>query len=323
MSALHFFERSFPSANSVLLLGERPILIDSGFGSDAEETRDWLLAQGVELGRLRLLNSHHHSDHVGGNHLLQRRHGARILAHRWEGGLVNRRDPLACAAAWIGGAVMPYRVDGFLAPGETLETGRARLRVLHTPGHTLGHLSFYLPDERALVLGDLAHRDDVGWLNPFREGAAAAQLALESLEQVLGLGARVAYSGHGPALLEPEASLRAAQARYRRWLAEPERLAWHACKRLFGNALMLAGGLPEAEVEPFLLGRPWFGDYARSYFGDPPAFVEPLVAEMLRSGAAAFEAGRLIARTPHRRPAPGWATAPGNPQAWPPLEEGA
>jgi glyoxylase-like metal-dependent hydrolase (beta-lactamase superfamily II) len=43
------------------------------------------------------------------------------------------------------------------------------LQVIHTPGHTLGHISLYAPDEQILILGDAVHGDDVAWINPFRE----------------------------------------------------------------------------------------------------------------------------------------------------------
>ena len=148
--------------------------------------------------------------------------------------------------------------------------------------------------------------------------------ALESLDKVRALNVKVAYSGHGPALTEPEETFRAAVARYARWLAEPERLAWHACKRLFGNALMLRGGLSEAEVAPFLLSSVWFADYSRAYFGaEPGDFVQPLLAEMLRSRAAGWAAGRLVALTPHRAPRPGWLEGPGEPRDWPPAPASA
>jgi hypothetical protein len=34
---IRFFERAYPSANSILLMGHRPVLVDTGFGSDAPE----------------------------------------------------------------------------------------------------------------------------------------------------------------------------------------------------------------------------------------------------------------------------------------------
>jgi hydroxyacylglutathione hydrolase len=63
VSPLAFFRRAFPSANSVLLHGSRPVLVDTGFGSDADAMEVWLRAREVPPERLSLIvNTHHHSD---------------------------------------------------------------------------------------------------------------------------------------------------------------------------------------------------------------------------------------------------------------------
>ena len=81
---------------------------------------------------------------------------------------------------------------------------------------------------------------------------------------------------------------------------------------------MIYGGLDEGEVSSYLLRCPWFGDYALHGFAvTPEAFVEPLVAEMLRSKAAGWRDGRLVALAPHNRPSPGWPSGPTRPRDWP------
>lgn len=96
-------------------------------------------------------------------------------------------------------------------------------------------------------------------------------------------------------------------------------MAWHACKRVFASALMLAGGMTEAGVRAYLLGAPWFRDHARAAFSvAPAAFVGPMTAEMLRSGAAEWRAGRLVATAPHDAVPAVWAAAVPMPADWPP-----
>src|SRR5205807_1578835 len=113
---LQFFERPYPSANMVLIRGPRPVLVDTGFGSDLPATEGLLHAAGVAPADLHLLvNTHYHSDHVGGNHGLQGRYGLPVAAHPWEAGPINRRDPEACGAAWLDQPVEPYTVTQPLA----------------------------------------------------------------------------------------------------------------------------------------------------------------------------------------------------------------
>ncbi len=314
-----FFRRSFPSANMVLIRGEEPVLVDTGFGSDVAETASLLERAGVAPHRLGLIvNTHHHSDHVGGNHALQKRYGVPVAAHRWEAALVNHRDAEACSAVWLDQPVEPYRVDRLLFEGDEICAGELTFRVLHTPGHTLGHISLYEAKAQALICGDAVHGDDVAWLNLFREGAGALERAMASVARLSSLPLRWACSGHGAAIHDPQAAFAAALRRYESWLNQPERVAWHGLKRIFAYALMLKNGLAEEDLEPYLLSCPWFHDYSRHAFGLLPAdFVAPLLAEMLRSGAAAWQEGRLVALAPHRPPPPGWPFGPVKPKDWP------
>jgi len=71
---LVFFERKYPSANAVLIHGDRPVLVDTGFGSDLHATERLLREAGVSPEHLHLVgNTHYHCDHAGGNSGLQRR----------------------------------------------------------------------------------------------------------------------------------------------------------------------------------------------------------------------------------------------------------
>jgi hydroxyacylglutathione hydrolase len=74
----------------------------------------------------------------------------------------------------------------------------------------------------------------------------------------------------------------------------------------------------EAEVIPYLLHCQWFLDYSRVMFGrEPEAFVQPLLDEMLRSRAADWRDGRLVALAPHTPPPPGWLVGKVMPGNWP------
>lgn len=316
---LHPFRRTFPSANMILVRGERPVLVDTGFGSDVGETGRLLRAAGVPPERLSLLvNTHWHCDHAGGNAGLQQRYGVPIAASRRDAGAINRRDPAACAAAWLGQPVEPYRVDRPLDEGDEVDAGGVVLRVLHTPGHTRGQIALYAPNDGVLLCGDAVHGDDVAWINPFGEGADALETALATLDQLARLPLRLAFSGHGPPIADPRGAIDAARRRYEGWRRDPHKLFWHACKRIFAYGLMLRGGLPAAAVAPYLFASPWFADYARSFDLEPAQFVEPLLAEMLRSRAAGWREGRLVALTPHNPPPADWHPDHTRPGDWPP-----
>lgn len=317
---IRFYERPYPSANSILLTGHRPVLVDSGFGSDASSLFDWLGRQGTPAETLSLVvNTHAHCDHSGGNHAIQRRYGTTVAASAHEAALVNARDPDACQARWLQQPIEAYQVGRLLEGGDQIATGDSVWNVLATPGHTAGHLSLFCAEHGILLLGDAMHLADVGWLNPYREGADALDRAEASIELLASLPAGLAYSGHGPAITDLPRAFERARRRIRSWRDEPDRIAWHACKRLFAYALMLSNGASEPELGPMLLGCPWLQDHARQAFGvEPVAFVPMLLAESLRSDAVCWRDGRLLARAPSVPVRPGWPSSPARPQDWPP-----
>ncbi|MDX1992011.1 MAG: MBL fold metallo-hydrolase [bacterium] len=314
---LHFFERTFPSANMTLIRGPRPVLIDTGFGSDFQETAFLLESVGLKPGDLQLAaNTHYHADHAGGNHGLQTRHNIQIAAHRWEAALVNRRDPDACASEWLNQPVESYTVDMWLNDGDVIDTGQVQLQVIHTPGHTLGHVCYYA--DGVLICGDAYHANDVAWLNSFREGVGAINRTMESLDKLALLPLKVSYSGHGKPALKPLDAIDAARRRYEMWLDEPEKIGWHACKRIFTYALMLHDGMTADEIEAYLLRSHWFVDFSRHVFhSDPADFVQPLLDEIIRSRAGEWREGRLYPKVHYNPPDLIWAASVPRPRQWP------
>ncbi len=316
---VHFFQRPYPSANCVLLLGHRPVLVDTGFGADVPELLAWLEAQQTPAASLSLIiNTHSHCDHAGGNHALQRGCGTRIAASTIEAAPVNARDPDACRAWWLHQPIEAYEVERSLEPGDTIATGGSAWQIVATPGHTAGHLSLHSAGLGVLILGDALHAADLGWLNPYREGADSLERAEDTIARLERLPAATGYSGHGPAIHDLPAAFARAKRRLLSWREEPQRIAWHACKRVFSHALMLEGGVAEPALAPMLLECPWFRDHATLAFGvTPEAFVPMLVVEMLRAGAAFWQEGRLVARAASAPVRAGWPRSAAKPGLWP------
>ncbi len=99
-----------------------------------------------------IVSTHAHIDHVGGLAKMQQVTGAPVMMHREDLEMYRR---LAVQAQWLG---MPTpemtEVDAFLREGDTLRWGPYEARVLHTPGHSRGSISLYLPPDSALGEAD-------------------------------------------------------------------------------------------------------------------------------------------------------------------------
>jgi len=322
-SDIVFIQRTFPSANIVLIKGDAPVLIDSGYGSDLDDTIALVRSHGVEPESLsHIVNSHYHSDHVGGNHGFQARYGTKITGHAWEAAMINNRDPEACSASWLDQPVEPYRVSKTVRDGDSIDTGAVQLRVIHTPGHTVGHISFIDEASGSLICGDALHADDVCWLNPFQEGAGVLERAIDSIEKLAALKPKWSCSGHGPSTVAPGDAFKNALARYSGWREDATRVAWHACKRIFAFRLMIVDGVSRFDVDGYLMECAWYQDYCVHMFErEPESFIAEFMDEMIRSKAARWDGDRLVAGAPYTVPASNWQKASGTLKDWPRIED--
>ena len=311
--------RPFPDANLLLLHGRRPALVDSGFVGHARETVDWA---STRAGTVALVvNTHWHSDHVGGNAALQAV-GAAVAAGVPDAEAVARRDPGCCQAEYLDQPVAPYTVDQPLHDGQILRLGEADWQVVLTPGHTPGHLSLWQPDERLVVVGDALSDYDVGWVNLALDGPDAAATALASVHRLADLGPRVLLPAHGPIPADPGAALGAAVRRAQRLVDDPGGAVWYGIRRILAFALMIRGGIAADDIEPYLHARLWLTDAARLLGTTPHALSAELVDTMTRSGAVVLRGGKLFAAAEHTPVAAESLRVP-FPRAWPAVPRGA
>jgi glyoxylase-like metal-dependent hydrolase (beta-lactamase superfamily II) len=286
----------FPSCNFVWLAGPRPILVDTGFGSDLDATLGLLPGEPALV-----FNTHWHSDHVGGNAGVAARFGTPIAASTAEGSRVNARDRESFGSDWLDQPVDPYRVDRLVEPGEPLETGSVTLRVVPAAGHSLGQVALFEDRSRVLIAGDAILASDVAWINPFLDGAEALETAIATVERIGLLDARVAVAGHGEVIEDVGSCVSRSLERLRLWRQDPARMAFHGCRRVFGFALMIHGGIARSELLPYLLARRWVQDFAPLAGVSAEEFAVRIVSDLQGSGAACWEHDRLVSTVPHNR----------------------
>jgi hydroxyacylglutathione hydrolase len=150
-----------------------------------------------------IVSTHAHIDHVGGLRKMQQATGAPVLMH---GDDVELYRHLDVQAAWIGlRAPDPAEVDKFLREGDSLRWGRFEANVLHTPGHTPGSISLYLPPRKndstageaaKLLAGDTLFAGSIGRTDLW--GGSLEQI-LRSIHQKLMVlpDETIVYPGHG------------------------------------------------------------------------------------------------------------------------------
>lgn len=128
------------------------ILVDVGPDGAIDRLETALADVGFELADVdRVVLTHHDADHAGGLAALRDRTNVTVAAHPDETPYV-RGDSSPVKGS--GDRYPPSEVDEELTDGMELATRAGPLRVVETPGHTAGHVSLYLPDERILIAGD-------------------------------------------------------------------------------------------------------------------------------------------------------------------------
>jgi len=183
-------------ARAQIVLGDVPTLVDTGDAGDVPRLLAAIRGAGLELRDIRrIILTHADGSHAGGARRLQDLTGAEVAVHAAErsylaGELPQGFGVVKRAAIAIYQKAEPPDVGRWLAHGDVLDG----IEVLHTPGHTPGHVS--LLAGTALIAGDAFATGQRCKETP-RSMSADASLARDSIYVLAERDILTAFSGHG------------------------------------------------------------------------------------------------------------------------------
>lgn len=273
-AALHgiaFIERGWLSSNNVLLHGapgEGATLVDTGHCLHAAQTlalvRDALGGEPLA----RIVNTHLHSDHCGGNALLQREFGAPLLVPPGEFDAARAWDEDALSYRATRQRCERFTPDARLMPGETLDVGGRRWDVIAAPGHDPHAVMLFDARHGVLISADALWGNGFGVVFPELVGEPGFDDVAAVLDAIERLPVRWVLPGHGAAFDDVGAALAHARSRLASFRADPARHDRHAAKVLLKYHLL------EERQQPLAALRAWFA-------------ATPLLQRMQRRGTGA------------------------------------
>ena len=255
-ATMQVFERGWLSSNNILFTGPDTVLVDSGYVTHAPQTLALVrhALGGRPLGRL--LNTHLHSDHCGGNAALQAEYGCHTAIPAAEAARVAAWDEDALSYRATGQQCPRFGFDGVLAPGDALELGGMRWQVLGAPGHDPHALLLFCPDERILISGDALWENGFGVIFPELAGEPGFDEARATLDLIGTLDARLVVPGHGRMFTEVREALGRAYSRLDYLAADPRRNAENAVKVLVKFLLLERQRIALADLPGLLASIP-------------------------------------------------------------------
>jgi glyoxylase-like metal-dependent hydrolase (beta-lactamase superfamily II) len=230
---LQLLERGWLSANTVLLMDEHScVAVDTGYCSHAPQTL--ALIDAALAGRRldRIVNTHLHSDHCGGNAALVARYGCDVLIPPGEAAAVAVWDDAALSYAPTGQDCPRFAYTGLIQPNDVLRMGHADWLALAAPGHDPNSLVFYSEAHRTLISADALWENGFGVVFPELDGIDAFDAVAATLDLIDGLKVERVLPGHGAAFTDVASALRFARTRLDGFVKSPTKHRWHAVKVL-------------------------------------------------------------------------------------------
>lgn len=296
---VHVFVRDWLSANNVVLKSrDGHVLVDTGYGRHAPLTLA-LLASKRGIGRDPLawiVNTHCHSDHVGGNAAIAAKYGCPVAVPQGEAPFVERWDGKALLYDYCDQHVDRFGVDEAIVPGSTHVWGDLEWRALAAPGHAMGALVFHNAEHGILISGDALWEHGFGFVMPPEVDPAALPATRATIEMIAGLDVRVVIPGHGPPFPGVAAAIDRARQRVAAFEADSLRTARHALKTNFAFALLDRRRMPLAEVPGWVDRTGLYRDFNARFFRLAPVdLAAMLVGELEKAGAVRCEDGFVVA----------------------------
>ena len=198
-------------ANIFVMVDRGLTLIDTGFRGRSVHILKEIARLGYSAADIaNIIITHHHADHTGSLAVMKEITNARVFAHGADAPYIDGRllQPGPAQPEWLGDTLAPLRslwsttpvtVDVEVRDGEELPI-LGGTWLLHTPGHTPGSISVFIPNEGLVIVGDVLS-NTYGLSLPSRAFTVDMIKEINSIKRVADLEFDKACFGHGLPLI--------------------------------------------------------------------------------------------------------------------------
>jgi glyoxylase-like metal-dependent hydrolase (beta-lactamase superfamily II) len=232
---MQVLQRCWLSSNNIVFRrgsNSPSTVVDTGYDLHSSQTlslvSNCLGAEPLE----RIVNTHLHSDHAGGNAALQQRWDCEAWVPEASLEAVAKWDATRLTYEATGQTCRRFSAHGALQPGQTIGLGAYRWLIVAAPGHDPDAVMLFQPDAGVLISGDALWESRLAIIFSALSGPAGFADTRAVLTDIEALGPRIVVPGHGAPFENAAAAIAASRQRLRAFEAEPVRHGHYATRAL-------------------------------------------------------------------------------------------
>lgn len=290
---IDIFERGWLSANNIFLFGDGDVsLVDTGYCAHQQMTVD-LVSNALKQYDLKTLNkvvnTHLHSDHCGGNAALSNKFDCEIWVPEAELIAVQNWDENLLSFQQLGQECPRFRHHALLVPGKEITLGPYRWQILAAPGHDNHSIMLYQEQHQILISADALWEEGFGVIFPELWGESGFEEVAQTLELIEGLSVALVIPGHGKPFTDVKKSIETAKSRLDYLSSDTDRNARHGAKVLLKYKLLEWRSRKLVDAKKWMASTPVLENIRKQLNMNAGDFQVWLVEALVKSKAASIE----------------------------------
>jgi len=294
------FERGWLSSNNILFndgLGKFTV-VDTGAAVHAAQSLKLVeLALAPRSGELtRIVNTHLHSDHCGGNAALQGRWQCDVLVPIASEQDVRSWSDDELSYSYTGQDCERFALTGAMEAGSRVDLGGRAWYAIAAPGHDHKALMFFNPETATLIAGDALWEQRLAVIFPELAMESGFDATAETLSVIERLAPKLVIPGHGSPFTDVMGAIEASRQRLAKFIQAPEAHAKYAARSLLMFHLLQSRQQEESGLRQHLLNTQVFIDIAGKLQISTSSLADQIIDRLMADGLLKRQGTLIVCR---------------------------